>query len=97
MDKKLIAAQMEEVVASYDPASPRAAADSLRRVWLQFEPNKGMDGIKAELREMQETIGIPVPVLSEIGKGLGRYAQKNLYRVWIIMATNWHVYYWRSI
>ncbi len=72
-----IASQVTAIVAAYDPSEPRVTADSLRDLWLQFEP-KSMEGIKAEQREQQETIGIPVPVLKAIGKALGKVAHKRV-------------------
>jgi 3-methyladenine DNA glycosylase AlkD len=65
------------ILATYDPAAPRATADALRELWLQFEP-KSMAGIKAEQRQQQETVGIPVPVLKSIGKELGKVARKRV-------------------
>jgi len=74
--KEQIAAQLEPILAAYDPTSPAETADTLREIWLGFEP-KGL-GIKAELQEKQETIGIPVPVLKTIGKGLSKTARKRV-------------------
>jgi 3-methyladenine DNA glycosylase AlkD len=65
------------ILASYHPEVPRAAADSLRDLWLQFEP-KSIQGIKAEQREQQETVGIPVPVLRSIAREIGRVACKRV-------------------
>lgn len=53
-------------LADYVPSDPEPVAIQLRQLWLQFEP-KSMGGIKAEQRELQETTGIPVPVLRVIG------------------------------
>lgn len=44
---------------------------------MAFEP-KSIGGIKAELRELQETLGIPVPVLKSIGKEISKSAKKNV-------------------
>jgi 3-methyladenine DNA glycosylase AlkD len=62
---------------AYDPTAPRVTADNLRDLWLQFEP-KSIEGIKAELREQQETVGIPVPVLKSIGKGMSKVARERV-------------------
>jgi len=75
--KTKIADQVSSIVAVYDPAAPRAAADALRALWLQFEP-KSVGGIKAEQRERQETVGTPVPVLRAIGKEIGKVARKRV-------------------
>ena len=73
--KGKITAQLDPILAAYDPASPADTADKLRDLWLQFEP-KSIGGIKAELRQQQETVGIPVPILKTIGKGLIKAARK---------------------
>jgi 3-methyladenine DNA glycosylase AlkD len=72
-----LADQVGAILAAYDPAVPRATADALRALWLQFEP-KSVAGIKAEQREQQETVGIPVPVLRSIGKEVGKVARKRV-------------------
>jgi 3-methyladenine DNA glycosylase AlkD len=69
--------QVGAILVAYDPAAPRATADKLRDLWLQSEP-KSMDVIKAELREQQETVGIPVPVLKSIGKEVSKAARKRV-------------------
>jgi len=75
--KTEIANQITPILEGYDPAAPAATADALRDLWLQFDP-KSIDVIKAEQREMQETAGIPVPVLKEIGKVVTRVARKDI-------------------
>jgi 3-methyladenine DNA glycosylase AlkD len=71
-----IAEQVRKILAEYDPDSPQAIADPLRDLWLQFEP-KSMAGIKAEQREQQETVGIPVPILKTIGKEIGKAVRRR--------------------
>ena len=68
--------QLGPIITAYAPAAPRATADALRHLWLQSEP-KSMAGIKAELRDRQETVGIPIPVLKAIGKELGKAARQR--------------------
>ncbi len=75
--KEDMVAQLEPILASYDPTSPDVTADALRDLWMQFEP-KSIEGIKAELRQQQETVGIPVPVLKTIGKDLSKAARKRV-------------------
>jgi len=75
--KKKIAAQLAPILATYDPTALQATADQLRDLWLQFEP-KSVAGIKAALREQQETVGIPVPVLKAIGQGLRKPARQRI-------------------
>jgi hypothetical protein len=69
--------QVSSIIAAYDPTAPGATADALRDLWLQFGP-KSIAGIKAEQREQQETVGIPVPVLRPIGKEVGKVARKRV-------------------
>jgi len=75
--KEGIAGRLGPILVAYDPAAPRVTADSLRDLWLQFEP-RSIEGIKAEQREQQETIGIPVPVLKSAGEELGKLARKRV-------------------
>jgi 3-methyladenine DNA glycosylase AlkD len=75
--KEKSAKGLEPILRAYDPAAPQATADRLRDLWLQFEPGS-MHGIKAELREKQETVGTPVPVLKAIGKGIKAQARRRV-------------------
>jgi 3-methyladenine DNA glycosylase AlkD len=77
MTKVATTDQVVPTLAAYDPAVPLATADALRDLWLQFEP-KSIAGIKAEQREQQETVGVPVPVLRSIGKEIGKVARKRV-------------------
>ena len=77
MTKVATTDQVAPILAAYDPTVPLATADALRDLWLQFEP-KSIAGIKAEQREQQETVGVPVPVLRSIGKEIGRVARKRV-------------------
>ena len=65
------------MLEAYDGARPDETADGVRELWLEFEP-KSVTGIKAEQREKQETIGIPVEVLRSIGKEVGKVARKRV-------------------
>ncbi len=75
--KNEISNRVRSILDTFDPDSPRLTADSLRNFWMTFEP-KSIGGIRAELREQQETLGIPVPVLKSIGKELSKLARKNV-------------------
>jgi 3-methyladenine DNA glycosylase AlkD len=77
MTKTDIPTQVNAILTAYDPATPHSTADALRELWLQFEP-KSIEAIKAEQREQQETVGIPVPVLKSIGKAVGKVARKRV-------------------
>ena len=69
--------QLAETLLNYDPEKPRVAADELRNLWLQYDP-KSIEVIKASLREQQETIGIPVPILKSIGKEISKIARNQV-------------------
>lgn len=69
--------QVASLLADYRPDEPKATAAALRALWLQSEP-KSMAGIKAEQRQKQETIGIPVSDLRAIGKAAARPAGKRV-------------------
>ena len=72
-----IAEQLAPILKAYRRDAPHRTADALRDLWLQFEP-KSMAGIKAEQREQQETVGIPLPVLRSIGKDIGKCARQRV-------------------
>lgn len=75
--KEQIKQDVQAILADYDPKEPEKTAVSLRTLWLSFDP-KSIAGIKAELREQQETAGIPVPVLKQIGKEIAKPASKQV-------------------
>lgn len=77
MKKEEIPSIVGSTLDTYEPESPKTTADSLQSFWKTFEP-KSIEGIKAELREQQETLGIPVPVLKSIGKELSKSAKKGV-------------------
>jgi 3-methyladenine DNA glycosylase AlkD len=68
---------LTSILADYNPADPRPTAASLRDLWLQGE-TKSIAGIKAEQRAQQETIGVAVPLLKEIGQEIGKVARKRV-------------------
>jgi len=74
---KEIPPKVKSILVDYDPAVPKATADKLRAFWSTFTP-KSIAGIKAEQRELQETVGIPVPVLQAIGKEIAKAAKKRV-------------------
>ena len=76
MEEKL-AKQLTEILKKYDPEKPKVAADKLRNLWLQYDP-KSIEVIKPSLREQQETIGIPVPILKSIGKEISKIARNQV-------------------
>jgi 3-methyladenine DNA glycosylase AlkD len=83
--------QVAAILVAHDPASPRATADRLRDLWLQFEP-VSTAGIKAEQRAQQETVGIPVPVLKAIGKEVGKAAGQRVDDYLPLVQVMWDEY-----
>lgn len=69
--------RLDEILRAHDPAVPNGTAEKLRDLWLQYEP-KSIEVIKAELRDKQETVGIPVPVLKAIGQSIGKVAGRHV-------------------
>ena len=67
--------QLAELLMTYDPEKPKVTANELRNLWLQYEP-KSIEVIKVELREQQETTGIPVPILRSIGEEISGVARQ---------------------
>jgi hypothetical protein len=85
MDPKQAASAAREILSGYDPAAPAAAANGLRVLWLQAAPSAAPaleSGQKQFLRDwgIAQTgfaaAGTPVPVLTAIGKEIGRSARR---------------------
>lgn len=74
---KEIPPQIKMILTDYNPGNPAKTADALRTYWLCFAP-KSIAGIKAEQRQMQETVGIPVPVLQKMGMEIAKTAKKRV-------------------
>lgn len=75
--KDELAQRVDEILRAHNPSTPVATAEKLRCLWLQYEP-RSIEVIKADLRDKQETVGIPVPVLKDIGQGIGKVAGKRV-------------------
>jgi len=73
-----IAERVAAIIRRYNSSRPELTARALRKYWLEFAPNKGMDLIKAEQREQLGAIGIPAPVLKAIGNEIARPARKDV-------------------
>lgn len=86
-----LSAKLAPILLDYDSTAPKATADKLRELWLQHDP-KSIEVIKAELREQQETIGIPVPVLKAIGKGIAKAARGRVEEFLPLAELLWHEY-----
>ncbi len=69
-----IGAEVQSLISDYDGNNPIVTAARLRSYWSQYTP-VSTGGIKAEEREMQETLGIPVPLLKKIAAPLAREAK----------------------
>jgi 3-methyladenine DNA glycosylase AlkD len=85
------AKQLAELLLKYDPKKPKIAADKLRNLWLQYEP-KSIEVIKASLREQQETIGIPVPILKSIGEEISKVARNHVDDYLPLIQLLWNEY-----
>lgn len=86
-----IASDVKLILGQYDPADPKATADALERIWLNFEP-RSTGGIKADLKKKQKTVGTPVPVLKKIGKTVGSEARKRVADYVPLAQTLWDEY-----
>ncbi len=73
-----IAEKVAAIIKSYTASQPEATAKALRKYWLEFTPNKGIELIKAEQRQQFEAIGIPIPTLKAIGDEIARTARQDV-------------------
>jgi 3-methyladenine DNA glycosylase AlkD len=82
MDAKKAASLTRELLIHYDPAEPAATADALREVWLQATPPA--DSAAKSMRDWgiddpdYEAVGVPVPVLTAMGKEVGKVARRRV-------------------
>jgi 3-methyladenine DNA glycosylase AlkD len=91
MMKDKLAKKLAEILLKYDPGKPKVVADELRNLWHQYEP-KSIEVIKAELREQQETIGIPVPILKSIAEEISRVARNQVDDYLPLIQLLWNEY-----
>ncbi len=80
-----------EVLLKYDPKEPKVAADELRSLWLQYTP-KSIEVIKSALREQQETIGIPIPILKSISEEISMKAHNHVDDYLLLIQLLWYEY-----
>jgi 3-methyladenine DNA glycosylase AlkD len=73
-----VTAKVRAIVKDYTSSKPEVTAKALRKYWLEFEPNRGIELIKAEQREQFEAIGIPIPILKAIGNEIAKTARKDV-------------------
>lgn len=82
MDAKQAAIRTRELLINHDPAEPSATADALREVWLQAAPPA--DSAAKSMRDWgiddpdYEAVGVPVPVLTAMGKEVGKVARRRV-------------------
>jgi 3-methyladenine DNA glycosylase AlkD len=85
MDKKEAAIATRALLFDYDSAEPAATAASLRIIWLQAAPGTPPDLTAGQTKMMvdwgiddphYEAAGVPVPVLTAMGKEIGKVARK---------------------
>lgn len=71
--------ETRRIVAAYEPECRASTARALEKLWSQV-PTKpgGARLVKAEIREGIKALGVPVPVLKEMGKEIGKEARKRV-------------------
>jgi 3-methyladenine DNA glycosylase AlkD len=89
--RKEISEDVRLILEEYDPSEPQPTAESLRQLWLGYEP-KSMGGIKAEQRTLQETVGTPVAILKAIGNEIGKPARKRVSAFLPLAQLLWNEY-----
>jgi 3-methyladenine DNA glycosylase AlkD len=87
MEAKEAAAATRDFLDDYDPGEPFTTASALRIVWLRAVPSSAPElepGQKKLMRDWgiedphYEAAGTPVPVLSAMGKEIGKVARKRV-------------------
>jgi len=73
-----IAEKVTSIIKGYTSSKPEGTAKALRKYWLEFTPNKGIELIKAKQREQFEAIGIPIPTLKAIGNEIAKTARQDV-------------------
>jgi 3-methyladenine DNA glycosylase AlkD len=84
MDPKEAARATRQALAEFDRKEPDVMADALRRVWLQAAPPEEPEAGRKTMRDWgiddpdYEAVGVPVPVLTAIGKEVGKVARRRV-------------------
>jgi len=73
-----VAARTASIIEGYASSKPEVTAKALRKYWLEFEANRGIELIKAEQREQLKAVGIPIPILKAIGTEIAKAARKDV-------------------
>jgi 3-methyladenine DNA glycosylase AlkD len=89
--KAVIHERVVSILDGYDPKSPNDTAQKLRSLWLEFDP-VSMASIKEEQRLQQETVGIPVSVLKQIGMEMGKTARNRVHDFVPLARVLWERY-----
>jgi len=101
MDGTEAAALTRDVLSDYDAAEPARTASALREIWLRAAPAQAIPlaaGQKAFVREwgIAQTefvaAGTPVPVLSSMGKEIGRLGRKHIPELLPLIRLLWDEY-----
>lgn len=101
MDDEQAASATQELMENYDPSSPDTTADELRSVWLKAAPTAAPElapGQEKFLRDWgiedphYEAAGVPVPVLSAMGKQIGNVGRKRIGDSLPLMRLLWQEY-----
>jgi len=87
MDAKEAPTITREILAGYDPADPAAVADALRDLWLQAAPSAASEPRPGQQKMVRdwgidepsyEAVGTPVPVLTAMGKEIGKRSRRRV-------------------
>ncbi len=87
-----------QLLPAYDPARPAVTAEALREVWLQAAPPRGTEAGGAAARDWgidapgYEAVGTPVPVLSAMGREVGRVACRSVADFLLLARLLWDQY-----
>jgi 3-methyladenine DNA glycosylase AlkD len=94
IDAQQAAAGTRDLLGRYDPGEPTATADALQQLWLRGAPVAG----QALARDWgiddpdYEAVGTPVPVLTAMGKEIGKRARKRVGAFLSLVRLLWDEY-----
>jgi 3-methyladenine DNA glycosylase AlkD len=87
-----VAQRIALIIKEYTSHNLEITAQALREQWLEYEPNRGIELIKAEQREQYKAVGIPIPVLKAMGNEIAKAAQKDINRFMPLAQLLWNEY-----
>lgn len=71
--------ETRRIIAAHRPQSSEATAEALQELWALIPPKDGGARlVKAELRDKLKALGVPVPVLKDMGSEVGKVARKRV-------------------